>query len=59
MEALPADKDLNELYNLRDDPVEIHNLYNSAPDSVIASCAEQIRRWQESTSDKLDLSTNK
>ncbi|PYL34505.1 MAG: hypothetical protein DMF35_04595 [Verrucomicrobia bacterium] len=53
------DKDLNELYNLRDDPVEIRNLYNSAPHSVIAGCADQIWRWQESTSDKLDLSTNR
>lgn len=53
------DKDFNELYNLKDDPVEIRNLYNSAPHSVIAGCANQIWRWQESTSDKLDLSTNK
>src|SRR5438445_12470285 len=53
------DKDLNELYNLRDDPVEIRNLYNSVPHSVIAGCADQIWRWQDSTSDKLDLSTNK
>jgi len=50
------DKDLNELYNLHDDPLETRNLY---PDrqyaSVISRCAGEIHRWQESTDDKLKL----
>ena len=50
------DKDLNELYNLTDDPLETRNLY---PDrqyaSVISRCAGEIHRWQESTDDKLKL----
>jgi arylsulfatase A-like enzyme len=50
------DKDLNELYNLRDDPFETRNLY-SDPESalVISRLASEIHRWQEATSDKLKL----
>lgn len=50
------DKDLNELYNLRDDPFETRNLY-SDPEcaSVISRLASEIYRWQEATSDKLKL----
>ncbi len=50
------DKDLNELYNLREDPFETRNLY---PDrqyrSVIAPLADEIHRWQELTDDRLKL----
>lgn len=49
-------KDLNELYNLRDDPFEKRNLY---PDpgcaSVISRLSAEIYRWQEETSDKIKL----
>jgi len=50
------DKDLNELYNLHDDPLETRNLY---PDrqhaSVISHCAGEIHRWQESAHDTLKI----
>ncbi len=50
------DKDLNELYNLKDDPFETCNLYADrqyAP--VISRYAAVIHRWQESAGDKLKL----
>jgi arylsulfatase A-like enzyme len=50
------DKDMNELYNLKEDPVETRNLYSErqyAP--VISRLAGEIHRWQESTNDKLKL----
>jgi arylsulfatase A-like enzyme len=51
------DKDVNELYNLNDDPQETRNVYYSAQHSkVIAGCGDKIRRWQESTSDTVKLS---
>ena len=49
-------KDLNELYNLKDDPLETRNLYSDrqyAP--VISRYADEIHRWQESTRDKLKI----
>jgi arylsulfatase A-like enzyme len=50
------DKDLNEFYNLKDDPLETRNLY---PDrqyaSVISRLASEIHRWQESVHDRLKL----
>jgi arylsulfatase A-like enzyme len=50
------DKDLNELYNLNDDPPETRNLYADRQHaSVISRLASEIRRWQESTNDKLKL----
>jgi arylsulfatase A-like enzyme len=50
------DKDLNELYNLNDDPFETRNLYsNRHYASVIARLAGEIHRWQESANDKLKL----
>jgi len=50
------DKDLNELYNLKDDPYETRNLYsNRQYVSVIARLAGEIHRWQESANDKLKL----
>lgn len=51
------DKDLNELYNLNDDPREAHNLYYGGQcAAIISRCADEIRRWQESTRDNLKLS---
>jgi hypothetical protein len=50
------DKDLNELYNLNDDPWEARNLYEDrqyAP--VISRLTGEIHRWQESANDKLRL----
>jgi len=53
------DQDLNELYNLNDDPQETRNLYYGGQHSkVIADCGDKIRRWQESTSDKVKLSSD-
>jgi len=50
------DKDLNELYNLNDDPLETRNLYEDQQcASVISRLADEIHRWQESTSDKLKV----
>ena len=50
------DKDVNELYNLNDDPWEARNLYEDrqyAP--VISRLTGEIHRWQESANDKLRL----
>jgi hypothetical protein len=50
------DKDLNELYNLNEDPCETRNLYSDAQyASVVSRFASEIYRWQEATSDKLKL----
>jgi arylsulfatase A-like enzyme len=50
------DKDLNELYNLTDDPFETHNVYSDAGcASVISRLSSEIYRWQESANDKLKL----
>ena len=50
------DKDLNELYNLSDDPLETRNLYSDRQyASVISRCAGEIHRWQESTHDRLKI----
>ncbi len=50
------DKDLNELYNLKDDPFETRNLYSDAQyASVTSKLADEISRWQETTNDKLKL----
>jgi arylsulfatase A-like enzyme len=50
------DKDLNELYNLKDDPFETRNLYSKAQYALVTSkLASEIHRWQEATSDKLKL----
>ncbi len=48
------DKDLNELYNLKDDPLEARNLYADRQyASVISRLTGEIHRWQESANDKL------
>src|SRR5215469_4606790 len=50
------DKDLNELYKLKDDLFETRNLYSDAQyASVISRLASEIYRWQEATGDKLKL----
>jgi arylsulfatase A-like enzyme len=48
--------DLNELYNLNDDPFETRNLYcDRQYASIISRCADDICRWQRTTGDKLKL----
>jgi arylsulfatase A-like enzyme len=48
------DKDLNELYNVKDDPFETRNLFSDPGCvSVISRLASEIHRWQEATNDKL------
>jgi arylsulfatase len=50
------DKDLNELYNLTDDPLETRNVYADRQyASVISRLADQIHRWQQSANDKLKV----
>ena len=50
------DKDLNELYNLNDDPCERWNLYQSKEHGpVIARLRDEIHRWQKSVNDRLAL----
>jgi arylsulfatase A-like enzyme len=50
------DKDLNELYNLTDDPLETRNLYSDRQyASVISRYSDEIHGWQESTHDKLKI----
>jgi arylsulfatase A-like enzyme len=50
------DKDLNELYNLNDDPLETRNLYSDRRyASVVSRCAGEIHRWQESVRDRLKI----
>jgi arylsulfatase A-like enzyme len=50
------DKDLNELYNLNDDPLETRNLYADRQHTpVIARLTGEIHRWQESANDKLKV----
>jgi hypothetical protein len=50
------DKDLNELYNLNDDPLETRNLYSDRQyASVISLLADEIHRWQDAANDKLKL----
>jgi arylsulfatase A-like enzyme len=50
------DKDLNELYNLKDDSFERHNLYADRQyASVVSRLTSEIHRWQESANDKLKV----
>ncbi len=50
------DKDLNELYNLKNDPLETRNLYSDRQyASVISRYAGEIHRWQGSTNDKVKI----
>src|SRR6266699_3265169 len=48
------DRDLNELYNLKDDPFETRNLYLDAQYALVVSrFTTEIFRWQEATNDRL------
>ncbi len=50
------DKDLNELYNLKDDPFETRNLYSDRQfASVISRYASEIHAWQEASNDRLKI----
>jgi len=50
------DKDLNELYNLKDDRLETRNLYSDRQyASVISRCAGQSHSWQVSTNGRLKI----
>jgi arylsulfatase A-like enzyme len=50
------DKDINELYNLKDDPRETRNLYpNQQYASVISRLTGEIHRWQETSNDGLKI----
>jgi hypothetical protein len=50
------DKDLNELYNLKDDPWETRNFYSERQyASVVSRLASEIHGWQESANDKLRI----
>jgi arylsulfatase len=50
------DKDLNELYNLNDDPGETRNLYSSAQSqAIVGRLTDDIHRWQQSVNDPLKL----
>ncbi len=49
------DKDKSELYNLKDDPDERHNLYDKADKERLASLTGAIHPWQEKSGDTLKL----
>src|SRR5437667_4634031 len=50
------DKDLNELYNLTDDPLERRNLYSDRQyASVISRWVGEIRSWHDAENDKLKI----
>jgi len=50
------DKDKNELYNLRDDPDERHNLYSDASQGdTVKRLANEIHLWQERVGDTLKV----
>jgi len=50
------DKDLNELYNLNEDPFETRNLYSDSQyAAVVSRFTAEIYRWQDATNDKLKL----
>ena len=50
------DKDLNELYNVNDDPGESRNLYFDAQyAAIISRYTDEIHRWQERVHDRLRI----
>ncbi len=50
------DCDSNELYNLRSDPTEEHNLFGRADSQpVIARLTAEIHQWQEANGDKIKV----
>ena len=49
-------EDKCQLFNLKDDPYETTNLYDSGKhDGVIARLTERIRTWQKKTNDKVEV----
>jgi arylsulfatase A-like enzyme len=49
-------EDKCQLFNLRDDPYETTNLYDSGKhETVIARLTEKIRAWQNETKDKVEV----
>jgi arylsulfatase len=50
------DKDMNELYNLKNDPIEAENVYDSRSYAPVVGCAkDEICQWQEAVGDTLKL----
>jgi arylsulfatase A-like enzyme len=50
------DKDLNDLYDLTNDPLETRSVYaDPGCASVVSRLADEIHRWQEFTNDTLKL----
>jgi len=50
------DKDLNELYNLNEDPFETRNLYSDPQyAAVVSRFTSEVYRWQDATADRLKL----
>ncbi|HPD30855.1 MAG TPA: sulfatase-like hydrolase/transferase [Phycisphaerae bacterium] len=51
-----SDTDRSQLFNLRDDPGETRNLFDSGRhEDVIVRLTERIRRWQQKTGDTMKL----
>jgi len=49
------DQDKNELYNLKSDPSEKQNIYDTAHKDVVSRLADEIRRWQERVADTVKV----
>ena len=50
------DKDKNELYNLREDPHELHNLFGRAEHkSIVSKLTSEIHQWQRDVGDSIEL----
>jgi hypothetical protein len=50
------DQDLNELYNLRADPIEANNLYYQRDyRAIVEHVTRDILSWQQATGDSLKL----
>jgi arylsulfatase A-like enzyme len=50
------DRDKNEVYNVRDDPVEEHNLFCSvAHRGLVKELSAEIYRWQERVGDRIKV----
>jgi arylsulfatase A-like enzyme len=50
------DKDLNELYNLKNDPHETRNLfYTGEYSTIIARLTDDVHRWQKLVGDRLPI----
>jgi arylsulfatase A-like enzyme len=49
------DQDKNELYNLKSDPSEKQNLYDTAHKEVVSRLVGEIHRWQEQVADTVKV----